>query len=135
MEILINIDVADLTKATDFYGRAFGLHVGRRLGEGALELIGGSSKIYLLSKPAGTAAARLSAQRRHYERHWTPVHLDFVVDDIEGAMQKAIAAGAQREGEIETQAWGKLALLADPFGNGFCLIEFVGQGYDEIASS
>jgi hypothetical protein len=24
--------------------------------------------------------------------------------------------------------------MADPFGNGFCLIEFLGRGYDEIAS-
>ena len=25
-----------------------------------------------------------------------------------------------------------LALMADPFGNGFCLVEFLGRGYDEI---
>jgi hypothetical protein len=25
-------------------------------------------------------------------------------------------------------------MLADPFGHGICLIEFVGRGYDEIAS-
>jgi len=25
------------------------------------------------------------------------------------------------------------SLLADPFGNGFCLLEFVGRGYDAIA--
>jgi catechol 2,3-dioxygenase-like lactoylglutathione lyase family enzyme len=34
-----------------------------------------------------------------------------------------------------TQAFredGRLALLADPFGNGFCLLEFTGGGYDEI---
>lgn len=28
-----------------------------------------------------------------------------------------------------------LALLADPFGNGFCLVESVGRGYDEIATT
>lgn len=26
------------------------------------------------------------------------------------------------------------ALFVDPFGHGFCLIEFTGRGYDEIAS-
>jgi hypothetical protein len=26
-----------------------------------------------------------------------------------------------------------LALMADPFGNGFCLVQFLGRGYDEIA--
>jgi hypothetical protein len=29
--------------------------------------------------------------------------------------------------------WGKLALMADPFGHGFCFVQFVGRGYDEIA--
>jgi hypothetical protein len=24
--------------------------------------------------------------------------------------------------------------LADPFGHGFCLIEFTGRGYDEVAT-
>jgi hypothetical protein len=27
----------------------------------------------------------------------------------------------------------RLALLADPFGNGFCLLQFTGRGYDAIA--
>jgi hypothetical protein len=26
-------------------------------------------------------------------------------------------------------------MLADPFGHGVCLIEFIGKGYDEIATS
>ncbi|MGH8501644.1 MAG: VOC family protein [Gammaproteobacteria bacterium] len=32
VEMLVNIDVDDLDKAIDFYGRALGLRVGRRLG-------------------------------------------------------------------------------------------------------
>jgi len=28
-----------------------------------------------------------------------------------------------------------IALMADPFGHGFCLIEFRGRGYDEIAEN
>jgi len=28
---------------------------------------------------------------------------------------------------------GGVELLADPFGHGFCLLQFVGNGYDEIA--
>jgi hypothetical protein len=26
-----------------------------------------------------------------------------------------------------------MALMADPFGNGYCFVEFLGRGYDEIA--
>jgi len=46
---------------------------------------------------------------------------------------RAKAAGATVEEDNETNAWGRIALLADPFGNGFCLLEFTGRGYDEIA--
>jgi hypothetical protein len=29
--------------------------------------------------------------------------------------------------------YGRLALVADPFGHGFCLIQFNERGYDAIA--
>jgi hypothetical protein len=61
------------------------------------------------------------------------VHLDFVVPDLEAAVKVAVSAGAGLEREPEIHKWGKIALLADPFGHGLCLIEFVGRGYDEIA--
>ena len=35
--MLVNIDVDDLAKATDFYCKAFNLHVGRRFGTDAVE--------------------------------------------------------------------------------------------------
>lgn len=136
MDLLVNIDVDDLDAAVRFYTAAFGLQVGRRFGEDGVEVLGGSSPIYLLHKPAGTAAspAAPQAQLRSYDRHWTPVHLDFVVTDIEQAVARATAAGAVLERPIGSSAWGRLALMADPFGNGFCFVEFVGRGYDEIAT-
>jgi hypothetical protein len=30
--------------------------------------------------------------------------------------------------------WGRIAHMADPFGHGLCLIQFLGCGYDEIAT-
>ena len=62
------------------------------------------------------------------------MHLDFVVPDLEAALKAALAAGASLEREPATHKWGKIALLADPFGHGLCLIEFIGRGYDEIAT-
>jgi hypothetical protein len=41
--------------------------------------------------------------------------------------------GAHAETEIKTAAWGKIVTIADPFGRGLCLIEFLGRGYDAIA--
>jgi predicted enzyme related to lactoylglutathione lyase len=133
MDILINIDVPDLEAGTAFYLAAFDLTVGRRFGSDVIELLGAAAPIYLLAKPAGTAATLAGVARRSYGRHWTPVHLDIAVPDIEAALRRAAAAGAVKEAPVRTAAWGKLALMADPFGNGFCLVQFLGRGYDEIA--
>ena len=131
--LLVNVDVDDLDKATRFYCAAFDLRVARRF-EGAAELLGASAPIYLLSKAPGTRATPRSDEKRRYERHWTPVHLDFVVDNLEKALARAANAGATIETEVQAHAWGTIALLADPFGNGFCLLQFTGRGYDEIAT-
>ena len=132
MNFVVNIDVDDLEKAIHFYGSAFGLKTGRRFGAFGVEMLGGPAPIYLLVKGAGTPASNTTSQQRDYARHWTPLHLDFVVNEIESAVQKAVSAGARLEQPVATHKWGKLALLADPFGHGFCFIEFVGRGYDEI---
>ena len=130
--LLVNIDVDDLEKATRFYCDGLGLTVGRRF-DGWLELIGAAAPLYLLPKAQGTPATPMAKQKRDYGRHWTPVHLDFAVTDIRAAIERALRAGAKLEGDVTTHAYGLLALLADPFGNGFCLIEFRGRGYDAIA--
>ena len=134
LSVLANIDVDDLEKAADFYCSALELTIGRRFGDSGVELVGASCAIYLLEHAAGTPATRSSSQKRDFARHWTPVHLDFVVPKIEPAVARARDAGARLEGEVRTHTWGRIAVLADPFGHGFCLIEFLGRGYDEIAT-
>jgi catechol 2,3-dioxygenase-like lactoylglutathione lyase family enzyme len=54
VDLLVNIDVGDLPKAIDFYRKAVGLRVGRRLGSLGVEMLGTTSAIYLLAKPEGT---------------------------------------------------------------------------------
>jgi hypothetical protein len=98
-------------------------------------MLGASSAVYLLLKPGGTRPCAGTHDVRRYGRHWTPVHLDFVVADIGAAVSRAVDAGATIEGEIQTHAWGHIAQLADPFGHGICFIQFVGRGYDEIAGN
>ena len=132
MDFLVNIDVDNLDKAVQFYSTVFGLRIGRRFAAFGVEMLGGPTQIYLLAKAAGTPASHATSQVRSYGRHWTPVHLDFVVDDIENAVQDAVLAGAKLEQPIARHRWGKLALMADPFGHGFCFVEFLGRGYDEI---
>src|SRR5688572_22570229 len=80
--LLVNIDVDDLERAVAFYAAAFGLRPGRRFGKLGVEMVGAPCAIYLLANAAGSSPAATTPQRRDYRRHWTPVHLDFVVPDV-----------------------------------------------------
>ncbi|MEP6897266.1 MAG: VOC family protein [Rhodanobacter sp.] len=133
MKLLLNIDVDHLGHAEAFYATAFGLHVHRRFGDQVIEMLGGDVPIYLLHKPVGSLGG--VGQTRHYARHWTPMHCDVVVDHLETALDRALAAGAVQEGAIRSAAWGRIVQLADPFGHGWCLLQFIGSGYDEIPST
>lgn len=130
--MLINIDVDDLEAAARFYTEALGLRIGRRFAEPWLELVGGGAPIYLLEKKPRSVPVPGGAPR-DYARHWTPVHIDFVVPDIDAAIARAVGAGATLEQPAMDEPYGKLALLACPWGHGFCLIEFNEAGYDAPA--
>jgi predicted enzyme related to lactoylglutathione lyase len=132
LSLRICIDVPEIEAGISFYTRALGLRVGRRFKQGWAELLGAPSPIDLLAQPAGTAPSSQSASVRDYARHWTPVHLDLVVTDLEAAVERAVAAGAKLEQEIKARVWGRIAVLADPFGHGLCLLEFRGRGYDAL---
>ncbi|WP_454055943.1 VOC family protein [Cupriavidus sp. Marseille-Q8015] len=135
MELLINIDVDDLARAVDFYTRALGLQPGRRLFDGTVaEMLGACAPIYLLAKAPGSLASARADARRSYARHWTPVHLDLVVADLDAAIERALVAGAEIEDWPQIFDWGRQARLSDPFGHGLCLIEWRGQGYAIVAA-
>ncbi|MBS0331866.1 MAG: VOC family protein [Proteobacteria bacterium] len=130
--MLVNIDVPDVAAAERFYVAAFGLTPTRRFGSEGVELAGWPAKLYLLEKAAGTVGA--SGDLRRYERHWSPVHLDVVVEDLDAALARALAAGAVQEGGIRTGTWGRIVVISDPFGHGLCLLQFLNRGYDEVSS-
>ena len=134
MKLQINIDVDDLEQGIAFYQSALGLILRRRLFDGTVaEMTGGSSSVYLLTRPFGSSASPNVSAPRDYRRHWTPVHLDIEVEDIEGAVHRALSCGAKLEGEIQTFKWGRIAMMSDPFGHGFCILQFIGGGYDNVA--
>ena len=145
MTVLINIDVPDLKRAVAFYTEAFDLKVIRRFGEDGAELAGWPVSLFLLEKPAGSIGA--ADQPRTDERHWTPVHLDVAVEDLEAALDRALAAGFQADDlatdrqdpvaartTIRHAAWGRIVRLADPYGHGWCLLQFSAAGYDAVAT-
>jgi predicted enzyme related to lactoylglutathione lyase len=134
VDTLINIDVPNLEQAIRFYEEGVGLRLNRKLfGSTVAEMIGAPALIYLITKPEGSPATPKSKPGRNYKRHWTPVHLDFVVDNLEMGIQKAQRAGAKLEVKPQSFAWGRLATLSDPFGHGLCLLQWSGGGYDEVS--
>lgn len=132
MKLLLNIDVPEVATAEAFYTAAFGLRPGRRFGADAVELLGLDVPLYLLAKPEGSLGAGESP--RSYARHWTPVHGDLAVDDLDAALARAVAAGAAQEGATREARWGRIVQISDPYGHGWCLIQFHGRGYDAIAT-
>jgi predicted enzyme related to lactoylglutathione lyase len=128
MKMIVNIDVPALEPAIEFYTRALGLSHSRTLDDDVAELTGASATIYLLEKAAGTPAVKDPAIDRSYGRHWTPVHFDLVVDDVDAAARRALAAGARPEtGHIDWHG-SRCLSFGDPFGHGFCFIQFEKNG-------
>ena len=121
MNVHIYLAVPDLEQAVEFYRRALGLTLRRRLDDNWVELEGASAPIFLLR----------SGRPGRSPEDWT-VHLDFIVDDLEAAAARAREAGAAQAREIQSRVWGRMANLVDPFGNPFDLIELAPGGYDRI---
>jgi len=106
MELRICIDVDDMDRAIAFYTGGLNLYVGRRFKSDFVEILVAGSPIDLLLNAAGTRPVAGSTGTRHYGRHWTPVHLDFVVHDIEAAARRLQAHGAVLEMPVTERAWG-----------------------------
>ena len=117
------IDVPDLADGVRFYEAAFGFTKVAEPWPGVAMLETDGAKITLLQKGEGSRPSRHGEDARRYARHWTPVHLDFHVDDLHAALDRAVKAGAVSEQVFENPEHGSLAICADPFGHGFCLLQ------------
>jgi len=127
------IEVAELERGIGFYCNGLGLSLKRRLSAGWVELEGANLPVFLLGNRPAVAELGGVRVRRNFGRHWTPVHLDFIVPDIAAAPARLVALGASLDRPIQPREYGRMANMADPFGNGFDLIEFSGAGYDDLA--
>lgn len=123
ISLSISVDVPSLAEGIRFYTEAFGFEVGKAPVPGVAVLRAGSMTLCLLEKKAGTRPSPHTTETRHYERHWTPVHLDIHVQDLDAALARAIEAGARQEQVFRNPEHGSAAFCSDPFGHGFCLIE------------
>lgn len=87
-------------------------------------LDGNNVLVCMHEKATGSAptCAPSCSDTRHYERHWTPVHLDLHVIDFDETLTRIRAAGGSIEAEYRDHGPKPAAFCADPFGNGFCVI-------------
>lgn len=122
MRYAVTIDVPWMDEGLKFYRDALGLTEVARPFPIYVILQCGAATIGLMEKQAGTKPAKGSEDVRRYDRHWTPVHIDFHVDDFEATLTKAINAGAKCEEKYLMEGRPPVAFCSDPFGNGFCLI-------------
>lgn len=118
--VTICIDVSDLPLATRFYCDAIGCLL-EKTQESHNTLFSDGVTVQLLLRAEGTKANSTPGCIRSYERHWTPVHLDFEVSDIDEAVERVERHRGVVE-EVKRGDWGAAAHCVDPFGNGFCLL-------------
>ena len=124
MKLEITIDVDDLERAVEFYCEGLGLALVERTSDWArVELNGQTFWICLFEAgPHGPIS-------RDFRRHWTPVHFDFIVDDVDKAVERALAAGGHLDREIKRNepepigCHSDVANLSDPAGNGVDLLQ------------
>ena len=133
LEVHAYIEVADLERGIAFYCGGLGLALRRRLSPSWIELSGANLPLFLLGSRSPVAELGATRVSRKFARHWTPVHLDFTVTDLDAAVRRLMELGGTLDRPIQSREYGRMANMADPFGNGFDLIEFSGAGYDAVS--
>ncbi len=122
MRVSVTIDVPSLDDGLAFYGKVFGFQEETRPNGSFAILAKDDARITLIEKPEGSPVAASTGDVRRYDRHWTPVHLDFHVENFEETLKRAMASGASVEESFGGGRRPPAAFCADPFGNGFCVI-------------
>ena len=88
------VEVTELPDGINFYCGGLSLTLKRRLSPTWVELAGANLPIYLLANRPTLADLGSKQAVRSYERHWTPVHLDFIVEDLDQMVAQLISLGA-----------------------------------------
>lgn len=133
--LIVNIDVPDLNAGIAFYTKGLEFQLRRLLFDKSVaELESPLGRLFLIEQPHGSVAVPGTSIVRTYQTHWTPVHIDVPVTDLVEAMDRCLTAGATCRTAVTVHSFGRLVAMRDPFGHGFCLIEFNAEGYDAVAS-
>ncbi len=122
MRYSATIDVPDLAAGVSFYSEVLGLTETARPIPVYAILSGDGQSLGIMEKAEGSRSTPAEGTERRYNRHWTPVHLDFHVDDFEAAVTAVERRGGTVEQRHSAPGRPPIAFCADPFGNGFCVL-------------
>jgi catechol 2,3-dioxygenase-like lactoylglutathione lyase family enzyme len=109
------IDCADAHAMAEFYGRLLGW-----------EATASDSEWVLMRDPAGGTGLSFQAESSYREPTWPEqqagqdkmLHLDIQVDDLDAAVESALASGARL---ADYQPQDRVTVMLDPAGHPFCL--------------
>jgi Glyoxalase-like domain len=122
-----------LNRGIDFYCRRLGLGLKRWLSRSWGRTLRREPADISPGEPACGREPWARTAPRIFERHWTPVHLDFIVTDLDRVVAQLTRLSGSLDRDIQVCEYGRIANMADPFGNRFDLIEFCGSGYDAVS--
>jgi hypothetical protein len=111
--------------------------VGLRRSRGGCSAEGPGSQYQAMRAIAacGAYASALDAENDAIALGWAAFfgrpEVDFAVEDISAAVERAMHAGAALQGAVQSHGRDRLATLHDPFGHEFCLLQFVRSGHEE----
>jgi uncharacterized glyoxalase superfamily protein PhnB len=111
--------VPDVRAALDFYERAFGFSGGVVAEEGdyAEVAVGGAKLGFELESLADEAGLPTGFRRNRREEQPPGLELFFTTDDVEAAVERAVAAGAELAVPPKLEEWGQtIAYVRDPWG-------------------
>ena len=113
---LVNVRymVNDVEESVDFYTRHFGFDVRTSAAPAFADVVRGSLRL-LLSGPRSSAGRPLPDGRTPRAGGWNRIH--FIVDDIDGEVERLRDAGVHFRNDIISGPGGQQILLDDPSGN------------------
>lgn len=109
-QLIVYVYSEDFDRICRFYEEALGI-AGDRLGPSWCAL------------PTGQSRFAVHRQDPREPQATDPFRVDFVVEHMEAALERCEAAGAVLIRGIQDEAFGRSALLRDPEGRTFTLIE------------
>jgi catechol 2,3-dioxygenase-like lactoylglutathione lyase family enzyme len=106
--------VDDVDAAVDFYTKHFGFTLRTDAAPAFADVVRGRLRL-LLSGPASSAGRAMPDGRKPGPGGWNRIH--FIVEDIDGEVERLRAEGVGFRNDIVTGPGGKQILLDDPSGN------------------